>query len=141
MDPIGIGEGIGRIGDAAAKIVSLIAGDKASEQQAEMALKVQSVMAEFNLVQGQIAVDQAEAASSDRLQHWRGALGWVCAAAYAWQFVLQPILTYCFSVAFMFWNLKMPPLPSLDVGALSGLTMGMLGLGAMHVVERVKGAT
>ncbi len=31
-------------------------------------------------------------------------------------------------------------LPSLDLGPLAALTLGMLGLGGLHVAERVKGA-
>jgi len=31
-------------------------------------------------------------------------------------------------------------LPSLDIGPLATLTLGMLGLGGLHVAERVNGA-
>ena len=80
-------------------------------------------------------IDKAEAQSSDPLQHWRGGLGWVCVAGYAWNFVGGP-LTNAVAAA-----LGHPlNLPSLDIGPLATLTLGMLGLGGLHVAERVNGA-
>ena len=90
--------------------------------------------AETDKAVAQIAVDQAEAASSDPLQHWRGALGWVCAFAYFWNFVALPMATFAATAA------GHPlTLPIIDGQPLYTLTGGMLGLGTMHTIQTIMG--
>ena len=102
--------------------------DKTEEDKAKLA-------ASLALIQTQTDIDKAEAQSRDPLQHWRGGLGWVCVAGYAWNFVGGP-LTNAMAAA-----VEHPlNLPSLDIGPLATLTLGMLGLGGLHVAERVNGA-
>ena len=86
-------------------------------------------------VAGQVAIDQAEAQSSDRLQHWRGGLGWVCTFAYGWNFVVQPLCIAAAAIAG-----RAVQLPALELAPLATLTLGMLGLGGLHVAERIRGA-
>jgi hypothetical protein len=69
------------------------------------------------------------------LQHWRGGLGWVCVAGYFWNFVGGPLTNAAAAAVGHPLNL-----PSLDLGPLATLTLGMLGLGGLHVAERVNGA-
>ncbi len=120
--------GIGTAATAVQKIVGMFFPDKTAEDQQKLA-------ASLALLNAQTDIDKAEAQSSDPLQHWRGGLGWVCTAGYAYQFVLEPLIV---AVA----HLAGHPiqLPSLDLGQLSTLTLGMLGLGTLHVTERIKGA-
>ncbi len=113
--------------DLASTIVNKIWPDKSQQEQQQLA----AVLA---MVQGQMAIDQAEAASTDSLQHWRGGLGWVCVMGYFWNFVGEP-LTNAVSQA-LGDPLNLPP---LDIGQLSTLTLGMLGLGGMHVMQQIKG--
>ena len=81
----------------------------------------------------QLDVDKAEAASTDPLQHWRGALGWVCTFAYFWNFVALPICSFASVAA------GHPlALPGLDAQPLYTLTTGMLGLGAYHAYQTIK---
>ena len=83
----------------------------------------------------QVAGTAAGAPSeANSLQHWRGALGWVCVAGYFWHFVASPVAG---AVAVALGHPL--DLPTLDVGPLATLTVGMLGLGGLHVAERVKG--
>lgn len=105
--------------DAVTAIVSRIWPDKTESEKAQIAAAVQAVSAQTN-------IDQAEAQSSDPLQHWRGGLGWVCVVAYLNNFVLVP-WAQAFHVA----------VPLLNVESLSTLTLGMLGLGGMHVYQQV----
>ena len=123
LDPITAGI------DLASTIVGKIWPDKSAQEQ-------QQLSAMLAMVQGQMAIDQAEATSTDPLQHWRGGLGWVCVMGYFWNFVGDP-LTNAVSAA-MGHPLS---LPGLDLGPLSTLTLGMLGLGGLHVAERIKGAS
>ncbi len=114
--------------DFATTIVQKIWPDKSQQEQQELAGMFQQLTA-------QTEIDKAEAQSTDPLQHWRGGLGWVCTAAYAYNFVLNPLLS---AISTLAGNPVV--LPNLDIGPLSTLTLGMLGLGGLHVVERVKGA-
>lgn len=105
--------------DAITAIVSRIWPDKTESEKAQLAAAVQAVTAQTN-------IDQAEAQSSDPLQHWRGGLGWVCVIAYLNNFVLVP------------WAQALHiAVPLLNVESLSTLTLGMLGLGGMHVYQQV----
>ena len=120
--------GIGEAATAAQKVIGMFFPDKTAEDQAKLA-------ASMALITAQTDIDKAEASSSDPLQHWRGGLGWVCTFAYAWNFILQPLIIA--GAAVVGQRLALPP---LDIGPLATLTLGMLGLGGLHVAERVKGA-
>ncbi|MFT4068923.1 3TM-type holin [Paraburkholderia sp.] len=122
LDPITAGL------DLASSIVERIWPDKTQQEQQQLA----AVLA---MVQGQMSINQAEAQSTDPLQHWRGGMGWVCVAGYAWNFVLQPLTNAVAAVIGHPINL-----PPMDLSELSTLTLGMLGLGGLHVAERIKGA-
>lgn len=120
--------GIGEAATAAQKIIGMFFPDRTAEDQQKLA-------ATLSLLNAQTDIDKAEAQSSDPLQHWRGGLGWVCTAGYAYQFVLQPLIVAVTHIAG-----HPVQLPELDLGQLSTLTLGMLGLGTLHVAERIKGA-
>lgn len=120
--------GLGEAATAAKGILGMIFPDKTESEKAQLA-------AALSLVQAQTDVDKAEAQSSDPLQHWRGGLGWVCAIGYFHNFVFQPLfvdMTTAFGL-----HVELHP---LDIGPLATLTLGMLGLGGLHVAERIKGA-
>ncbi len=120
--------GIGEAAQAARGILGMIFPDKTEEEKAKLA-------AALSLITSQTDIDKAEAQSSDPLQHWRGGLGWTCAIAYFWNFVGEPLIRTGAIIA------GHPViLPQLDLGPLSALTLGMLGLGGLHVAERIKGA-
>ena len=120
--------GIGEAATAAQKVLGMFFPDKTEAERNQLA-------AQLALINAQTDIDKAEAQSSDPLQHWRGGLGWVCTLAYFWNFVLQPLIIAGSALA------GHPViLPPLDIGPLATLTMGMLGLGGLHVVERIKGA-
>ncbi len=113
--------------DAVTAIVSRIWPDKTESEKNQIAAAVQMFQAQTN-------IDQAEAQSSDPLQHWRGGLGWVCSFGYAYSFVLQPLMG---AVATIVGHPV--ALPTLDISQLSALTVGMLGLGGLHVTEQIAG--
>jgi hypothetical protein len=119
--------GIGEAATAAQKILGMIFPDKTAEENAKLA-------ATLSLLNAQTAIDNTEAASSDPLQHWRGGMGWVCVAGYAWNFVVQPLINVFAAIAGHPLNL-----PALDITQLSVLTLGMLGLTAAHVTGQING--
>ena len=66
---------------------------------------------------------------------WRPAIGWVCALALLYQFVIQPLLNY----ALLIYSPTTPPPPSLDFGPLMTVVMALLGLGGLRTVEKLQG--
>ena len=134
--------GLGEVADLAKTVVGAIFPDKTDIEKAQIAAQMQATLGQQNLTLAQVGVDQAEAASSDPLQHWRGFLGWVCALAYGWQYVALPMVNWVCSVLVVKgWLTTLPNPPALALSELTPLLVGMLGLGAMHVTERVKGVS
>lgn len=103
----------------------------------------EKVKAEANLrasLQGwdaqQTAVNAVEAANSNVfVAGWRPAIGWICAAALLYSYIVIPFTTYVFA----FWlGKQIPKLPVLD-NNLWELMFGMLGLGGLRTFEKIKG--
>jgi len=79
-------------------------------------------------------ITKIEAASTDRfVSGWRPFIGWVCGFAFAYHFLVQPLLTFLLAVGGH--NIT---LPTFDMGALSTVLMGMLGLGGLRTLEKIK---
>jgi hypothetical protein len=90
------------------------------------------------LAKGQIEVNKAEAASGSIFKGgWRPFIGWVCGGAFAYHFVLQPIIVFAVLAA----GVDLPPLPQFDMASLMTVMMGMLGLGGLRTYEKQKGIT
>ena len=84
----------------------------------------------------QMEVNKVEAASGRLfVSGWRPFIGWVCGAAFAYHFVIQPFIAFAISSAGY-----AIVLPAFDMGELSTVLMGMLGLGGMRSFEKIKGA-
>ena len=91
--------------------------------------------ADLKLALGQIEVNKAEATTDMFRGGWRPAVGWVCVAGLAYQFILQPVLPWLATL----FGAQVPPLPAIDNESLIVLLTGMLGLGGLRTFERVKG--
>jgi hypothetical protein len=91
--------------------------------------------ADMKLALGQIEVNRAEATTDMFRGGWRPAVGWVCVVGLAYQFVLQPVLPWVVAL----FGAQVPPLPAIDNETLMVLLTGMLGLGGLRTLERVKG--
>lgn len=90
----------------------------------------------------QIEVNKVEAANpSVFTSGWRPAIGWVGAAAMAYQFLLYPLLVWVWTwLQAQGWVASsMQPPPMLDTDALWVILSGMLGIAGMRSVEKVKG--
>jgi hypothetical protein len=88
------------------------------------------------LALSQIEVNKAEAASGSIFKGgWRPAIGWVCATAFCYHFVLQPVIVFIVLSA----GVELPPLPEFDMASLMTVMMGMLGLGGLRTYEKQKG--
>jgi len=90
------------------------------------------------LALAQIEVNKAEAASGSIFKGgWRPAVGWVCASAFAYHFVLQPILLFVVALT----GTELPTLPEFDMGTLLPVLGGMLGIGGLRTYEKQKRLT
>lgn len=91
--------------------------------------------ADLKMATGQMEVNKVEAASSSLfVAGWRPAVGWVCVAAFGFKFVGGPLLVFvagCLGHTIT--------LPQMDYSEMSTILMGMLGIGALRTVEKVKG--
>ena len=87
---------------------------------------------------GQIEILKAEASHrSVFVAGWRPFLGWCLSFAMALHFVLAPVTMFVCSYA----GVSIPELPVFDMDSLMTVLMGMLGLGGLGTVEKVKGIT
>ena len=90
------------------------------------------------LAKGQLEINKAEAASGSVFKGgWRPFIGWVCGIAFAYHFVLQPLIVFGVTTA----GVEIPELPSFDMGSLMTVMMGMLGLGGLRSYEKKQGLT
>ena len=77
----------------------------------------------------QIEVNKAEAASGSLFKGgWRPAVGWVCAIAFAYHFILKDLIIFGASFA----GAELPELPEFDMGTLLTVLGGMLGIGGLR---------
>lgn len=85
----------------------------------------------------QIEVNKIEAKGNWFQSSWRPLVGWVCAVAFAWHFVFQPLVIFVLS----YLGQPVPELPSFDMGALMTVLGGLLGLGSLRTFEKFKGVS
>lgn len=120
--------GLGAVADLATSVISKIWPDKSVQEQAQLAAAVA-------LVQGQLSVNQAEASNPSLfVAGWRPFVGWVCGSGLAWNYIGRPIAETAMT---MYGHPT--SLPAADMSELTPLLMGMLGLGLMRTVEKIKG--
>ena len=86
----------------------------------------------------QLEINKAEAASGSLFKGgWRPFVGWVCGIAFAYHFVIQPLLVFVLTVL----GLELPELPEFDMSTLLTTLGGLLGIGGLRSYEKTKGLT
>ena len=109
--------------------------DPEARARAAAAAQAQLLAALQRSVAAQMGATAQEAQNASLfVAGWRPAVGWVCAAALAYQYLAVPLITWGFAAR----GLKLPPLPTLD-GSLWELLTGMLGLGMLRSFEKTRG--
>ena len=130
------------IDDAISQVSSLVntaidkiwADANIAEQAKADALKAELTQSlQFTL--GQLDINKIEAASPSLfVAGWRPAVGWTGALGYAYEFLLRPFANGI-AVAH-----GLPPMfPGIETEALTSLLFGLLGLGTLRSVEKLKG--
>ena len=107
------------------------------QQNGELAL----LASETDLAKLQIQTNVEEAKHANIfVSGWRPAVGWVCAAAFAYSYVLLPALqffVFTFGTATMVEQLALAP--ALELSEMMPVLLGMLGLSGLRTTERIKG--
>ena len=102
----------------------------------EIATMSQKHAQELSLAQ--IEVNKAEAQSGSLFKGgWRPAVGWVCAIAFLYHFLLKDIIMFVCAFA----GVDVPDLPEFDMSTLLTVLGGMLGIGGLRTYEKQKGLT
>jgi hypothetical protein len=93
--------------------------------------------ADTDLAKLQIQTNIEEAKSTNWwVAGWRPAIGWVCGAGLAYAALVEPFARFAAKVWFGYTG----EFPIINSELTMQILMGMLGLGAMRSVEKVKGA-
>ena len=111
-----------------------------ADQKAKLAHEI-ATMGEKHAQQlslAQIEVNKPEASAGSFFKGgWRPFVGWVCAVAFAYHFVIQPLLIFIFSYA----GIEPPDLPEFEMNTLLTVLGGLLGSGGVRTYEKQKQLT
>ena len=110
--------------------------DQKAKLAHDIATMAERHMHEANM--GQIEINKAEAQHRSMfVAGWRPFLGWGLSFAMLWHFVLAPVTIFGFAYS----GMPAPDLPVFDMDSLMTVLLGMLGLGGLRTVEKIKGKT
>lgn len=119
-------------------IINKVLPDKASKDAAAAQLQLLAAQGSLNEEMAQLQavttaqsdINKVEAASTNWfVAGWRPGIGWVCVAAFSFEFLLRPLLQWGMAIGG-----HPVALPSLD-DTLTQLTYAMLGMGSLQVVS------
>lgn len=129
LDPISAALDLGNT------LITRLFPDPAQAANAKLELIKLQQSGELASMTAQTDINKAEANNPSLfVSGWRPAIGWVCALALAYQYLLRPLSGIIASIA----GVTIPPLPGLDDN-LWQLMMGMLGMGGLRTFEKVQG--
>jgi len=126
------------------KGVGGIIDDLHTSDEEKLKASLQEKAMDVELAKGQIDVNKTEAAHRNMfIAGWRPALGWCGALAIGYKFLLYPLIVWAWvflqGQGWVPMDLSAPP--SVDAGELYPIIMGMLGLGGMRSLEKIKRVT
>lgn len=116
------------------KVIDRIFPDPAQAAAAKLKVYELEQSGELQAIMGQLKVNEVEAGhQSVFVAGWRPAVGWICAAGLAYKFLVAPFVILVMAVIG-----KPITLPVLDFNEMLTLLIGMLGLGGLRTLEKVK---
>ncbi len=131
---VDVGSVLGGLGDLAKDIREAITGRSILDPNKQAELLQRAAELEAQAAQAQTAINVEEAKSgSVFVAGWRPFVGWVCGSALAYHYIAMPFLVWIVEL----WGFKTTP-PSLEMGELMTLLLGILGLGAYRSYDKGK---
>tara|TARA_R100001015_G_C4464805_1_gene50470 strand:+ start:31 stop:453 length:423 start_codon:yes stop_codon:yes gene_type:complete len=133
---------IGKLfGSSTIKAVGNIVDELYTSEEEKAAAKLAIKKVESELKKRQMDINLADAQSkaggiSGAIQRiWRPLIGFGCALAIMFEYVVKPLLMFFLAT----FKIETLPLPEMDMGTLMPLVMALLGMGAIRSYEKVKG--
>ena len=134
--------GLGSFADLASKIIDKIFPDKDEANKVKLEMirlqqegNFKELELEYANALEQVKVNVEEAKNPNLfVSGWRPAVGWVCVCGLLYSVFLRPMISWLATI----WGLIAVP-PPIDNVLLLNLVLGMLGMGALRTIERVKG--
>lgn len=115
-------------------VIDKVIPDRAAADRAKLEMQAKLLDAANAGALAQLEVNKVEAAhQSTFVAGWRPAIGWICAAALAYSYMIVPLVG--FSLTLM--GKPVPRWPVLD-NNLWELMFGMLGLGALRSWDKAQ---
>ena len=119
----------------ALSILEKVIPDKKQREKLAHELATMAERHAHEMALAQIELNKVEAASDKLFKSgWRPAIGWICGAAFAYHFVLQPVLIFFLTLL----GAEIPELPKFEMEALMTVLLGLLGLGGLRTFEKFK---
>ena len=108
--------------------------DKEKRAAAEREIEAQLTTHLAKIDLAQLDINKTEAAHrSVFVSGWRPFIGWSCGAAMALNFIVFPLASFVLAQTG-----HLVELPTLDMSQMMPVLMGMLGLGGLRTVEKLK---
>jgi len=120
--------------DIGGKVLDRVFPDPTQQAAARLELLKLQQSGELTQIAGQMEINKVEAANpSIFVSGWRPAIGWICGAGFAVQFVIGPLAEW--GSALYGHPVKFP---QMDTGTMMPLLLGMLGLGGLRTAEKLQ---
>ncbi len=116
------------------KIINKFVPDKDGQAKAAAEYNAAILAADTQLAVAQIEINKIEAANEHIfISGWRPFVGWCCGVAMAYHFILQPFIVFIMAA---FGHVI--TLPTFDMATLNTVLMGLLGLGSLRTMEKLR---
>ena len=120
---------------AVSTVLDRVIPDVNARQQAKDELAKAVLQDDFQLALAQVQTNEAEAQSDNIFKSgWRPGIGWICGIAFSLHFVIFPILNW-FLILFHQTPITIP----FDMNTLLTVLGGLLGIGGLRTIEKIKG--
>jgi hypothetical protein len=120
--------------DIGSKILDRVVPDTNARAQAKEELAKAINDEDFQIAIEQIKINAIEAQSDSFFKSgWRPSVGWICSIAFGLHFVILPLFNYIL----MFCG-KQPVLVPFQMDTLLTVLLGLLGMGTLRTVEKIK---
>jgi hypothetical protein len=120
--------------DIGSKILDRVIPDTNARAQAKEELAKAINDEDFQIAIEQIKINAIEAQSESFFKSgWRPSVGWICSIAFGLHFVLLPLFNY-----FLMLCGKQPILVPFQMDTLLTVLLGLLGMGTLRTVEKMK---